>query len=146
MAAVLNRTTKVYLSSANTPDYPESDWIRNPDMSAVTGWPSKYWIITGDVVSLMDAQQRALVDEAEAAATRDLVVTQIDNIEDLLRAVVLMTLDELNGHALKINAILDAVDAATSLSDLKTRVGTITDYPQRTPQQARTVIRSKLGI
>jgi hypothetical protein len=60
------------------------------------------------------------------------------------RAVAAVLLDELNAHADKINAILSAVDAATSLADLKTRIGLIADYPQRTLAQAKTSINNKI--
>lgn len=63
----------------------------------------------------------------------------------LIRAVVLLVLDEFNSHALKINAILDAVDAATSLADLKTRVAAIVDYPPRTAAQLKTAIQNKIN-
>ena len=66
MASVLNRTTKEVLPSVNTPDYSPKDWIINPDLTAVNGFPSKYWIITGDVVTLMSDVERAAVDAAEA--------------------------------------------------------------------------------
>ena len=62
----------------------------------------------------------------------------------LLRAIAATLLDELNGHADKINAILSAVDAASSLADLKTRIGLIADYPQRTLAQAKTSILNKI--
>ena len=45
MASVLNKQTKAYLVSVNTPDYPESEWIINPDMSEVVGLAPKYWKI-----------------------------------------------------------------------------------------------------
>jgi hypothetical protein len=64
MASVLNRTTKEYRASANTPDFPEIDWIINPDMSAVVGFDSRYWVITGDVVSLMAEVDRTALDAA----------------------------------------------------------------------------------
>ena len=41
--------------------------------------------------------------------------------------------------------VLDAVDAATTLADLKTRYAAITDYPQRTIQQMQNAVRGKLG-
>lgn len=68
MASAVHRTTKQYLASVNTPEYPTVDWIINPDLSAVTGWASKYWLISGDTVSLMSPAQRATVDADEAAA------------------------------------------------------------------------------
>lgn len=50
MANVLNRQSRLYLKSVNTPDYPESDWIINPDLSAVSGLPSQYWVIETSVI------------------------------------------------------------------------------------------------
>lgn len=67
MAAVLNRVTKQYLGSVNTPDYPINNWIYNPDMSVVAGYENKYWLIIGDVVSLMGQSQRDAVDSTLAA-------------------------------------------------------------------------------
>jgi len=69
MASVLNRTTKEFRPTANTPDYPVISWIINPDMSAVAGFPSKYWKITGDIVSLMSAAEQAQVDLDEFLLT-----------------------------------------------------------------------------
>ena len=146
MANVLNRTTKLYLVSVNEPDYPQQDWIWNPDISAVTGWPARYWVITGDSVTLMDAAARAALDALLLSESRDDLVNQLTSVEDLMRALMLVILDEFNNHALKINSILDAVDAATSLADLKTRIAAIPDYPQRTADQIRTAIRNQLGI
>lgn len=68
MANVLNRVSKQFLLSVNTPDYPSSDWIINPDFSAVAGYPDKYWTISGDNILLMSDIERAAVDAAEVAA------------------------------------------------------------------------------
>ncbi len=65
MANVLNRTTKEYLTSVNTPDFDVSLWVINPDLSAVIGFASKYWIITGDVVTLQNQAQRDITDDTE---------------------------------------------------------------------------------
>lgn len=51
MANVLNRKTKQYIKSVNTPDYPKSDWIHNPILPICS---FKYWIIEGDMVRVMD--------------------------------------------------------------------------------------------
>lgn len=145
MANVLNRTTKAYVTSANTPDYPVAEWIIDPDMTAVVGYPSQYWIITGDVVTLMDAAARAQVDTAAVNASRDSTAAVLNEPEAYPRGYALVALDELNAHALKVNSILDAVDAATTLADMKTRIAAITDYPQRTINQMQNAVRSKLG-
>jgi hypothetical protein len=63
MANVLNRTTNEYLLSVNTPDYDPASWIINPDLSAVLGVPSAYWVITGDVVTLASNALRNVIDD-----------------------------------------------------------------------------------
>ncbi len=68
MANVLNRTTLQFLASVNTPDFPSAAWIINPDLSAVQGLPTKYWKVTGDVVSAMSIAERDVVDDNEVLA------------------------------------------------------------------------------
>ena len=65
MADVLNRTTLQYPQSVNTPNYPESDWIINPDLSQVEGYESKYWVLNGDSILLMTQAERDAVDASE---------------------------------------------------------------------------------
>jgi len=77
MADVLNRTTKEYWQSVNTPEYPPAAWLINPDLSAVRGQSVKYWKIDGDVVSLMDATEQAAVEAA-------LNATRLQAVEDFL--------------------------------------------------------------
>lgn len=145
MANVLNRATRQYLRSVNEPDYLVQDWIINPNLDAVVGFRSAYWVITGDAVSLMTQSQRNAVDAAELSAQRDGLATQFNEAEDILRAFMLIVLDEFNAHTDKVNSLLDAMDASTSLADMKTRVGAITNYPTRTPAQLITAIRNRLG-
>lgn len=71
MASVLNKTTLQYIESVNTPDYPTSDWIVNPDMSNVEGVPLKYWKLDGtDVVEMSQAEKEA-VDAAGLQSRKD---------------------------------------------------------------------------
>lgn len=152
MANVLHRTTKEYRTSVNTPDFPVVDWIHNPDLSVVTGFAPKYWEIRGDLVGLMDQAERDAVDAAEAqalldaarAAAKAAYDAALEEFSKALKAVALLTQDELNLHALKINAILDAIDGASSLSTLKTAVAAIADYPQRTPAQLKAAFDNKV--
>lgn len=145
MANVLHRSTREYLRSVHGPAYPMEEWIHDPILEAVEGYQNKYWIVTGDTVSLMNQAQRDAVDAADLIAIRDSAASELSKVESILRAFMLVVIDEFNAHALKHNAILTAIDSATSLADLKTRVGTITDYPSRTTDQLRTAIRNKLG-
>lgn len=71
MASVLHRTTKEFRGSVNTPDFDVGTWIINPDLSAVTGQPNKYWIIDppgSDTVRLATAPEQAVIDAAIADA------------------------------------------------------------------------------
>lgn len=145
MASVLNRATKAYLASVNTPDFPVIDWIINPDISAVAGQPSRYWNIVGDVVSLMSQSERNAVDTALLATGRDAVVSALTNAEDLQRAFMLLVMDELNSRTTKMNALLTAIDNAGTLAALKTTVAGIADLPARTEADLRAAIRNKLG-
>lgn len=145
MATVLNRTTKQLIPSANTIDYPVESWIINPDLSAVTGFSSKYWVIAGDVVSLMSQAERDTVDANELQAARDAVAAQMDQMENYLRAFALVMLDEINLHATRVTAILDAIDNNSTLANIRTAVALIPDVPTRTIAQLKTALRNKLG-
>jgi len=121
VASVLNRTTKVFFPSVNTPDFPVEQWIHNPDMSAVAGQPPRYWTVSGDTVTLLDRAARDAVDAALLVSGREATVSQVDSPDDILRALVLVMLDEIN--TLRAQHSLQA----------------------RTITQLRTAMRNKLG-
>lgn len=145
MADVLNRTTNQYRRSVNTPDFPVSDWIHNPDLSAVMGFDSRYWVITGDTVSLMDQAARDAVDAAELSTQRDSVAGRMDRAESFERAFALLMLDELNRQADRFNELLNAIDTATNLGNLRSTVQGINDLPVRTAVQLRTALRNRMN-
>jgi len=145
MANVLNRTSKQYVASANTPEYPVAEWIINPDLSGVVGVPTKYWSISGDTVMEMSQAEKDAVDTAETEAFRDGTAERVDQVEDIIRALSLVLLDELNLHAERTNGILTAIDNGASLAAIKTAVLAIQDVPLRTIQQLKNGLRSKLG-
>lgn len=146
MSSALNRTTRAYLTSVNTPEYPVGSWIIEPDMSAVAGFASKYWIITGDVVTLMDAGARAAVDAAELGAARDAVVAGMDALEAYDRAFANIVLDEVNDLRAWVASFKVEAAAATSLANLQTRIATLPATPARTLAQLKTALRNKLGV
>ncbi len=145
MANVLNRTTKEYLKSVSTSNYDSVDWIINPDLSAVVGFESKYWAISGDIVTLMDQASRDAVDVTELSQQRDSLSNSLANTEDILRAIVLVLIDQFGNHATEHNALLSTISNASSLNDLKSSVAAMTPLNVPTIQQARTQIRNKLG-
>jgi len=120
MSSVLNRITKEFRRSANTPDYPIGDWIINPDMSAVRGKPSKYWVISGDSVSLMSRAARDLIDADEESGRIDETADRMEKAKSFDRALILTLIDEIN--------------------ILRARHG----MNPRTPRQFRNALRSKL--
>ena len=99
MANWLHRTTKQYLTSTSPASLPEpkNRYIENPDISAVLGQPSRYWLITGNVVSLLNVTPRQVIDAAIEVARKDSLSNQVDT-DDLLRAVSKTNLDLFNAE------------------------------------------------
>ena len=56
MANVINRITKKYLKSVNTPDYPELEWIINPELPDCE---PKHFVIEGDAVREITVLEKA---------------------------------------------------------------------------------------
>lgn len=125
MAAVLNRTTKEFKGSAHTPNFDPADWIINPDLAAVAGQPVKYWIITGDVVTLASPSERTVIDDAIAATratkAKEEEKDRFDN-ERLLKAFAELVIDQFN--------VLRAIEG----------------LPDLTFAQLRTAIRNKIDV
>lgn len=149
MADVINTTELETRSSVNEglPPYNVAPWvvITRTQYDLWSAIPQRYrkWVV--DHVEEMTQPEKDAIDLAEMQAARDLIVQQIDHVEDVLRAVVLMVVDELNRHADTTNALLDAIDAAGSLASLKGTVAGIQNLPTRTVAQVRSAIRNKLG-
>lgn len=126
MADVLNRFTKEYRRSVHTPDYPAVDWIRNPDLSAVAGLASKYWLVSGDTVSAMSQAQRDAVDAQEAAdevaADRAAQKTRMDT-ERLLKAMAVYFAQQIN--VLRQGQSLPPLSAADVRAGIKALVDTV---------------------
>ena len=74
-----------------------ANWIHAPNLSAVAGFRNIYWIIIGDVISLMSPAERDAVDAAAETAQRDArVADEVDRLESVLRQVVKLVVQELN--------------------------------------------------
>lgn len=73
-----------------------AEWLYDPDLSAVTGQPTKYWFITGDNVTLITLGARNTVDAAEDEARLDSIADQLDQTQTILKAFAQVMLDEIN--------------------------------------------------
>lgn len=86
MANVLNRRTKAYLRSVNTPDYDTSDWMINPDLSQVEGIAQKYWVleiatnVISEAYSEIDPDTLEQIDYPQVTEQVDIVrpMTQVE--------------------------------------------------------------------
>ena len=123
MPAWLHRTDKTVLGSVASADLPESiaNYIEEPDLSAVTGQPAKYWIVTGDVVLLADLATRDAIDAAELSDQRDEFTNDIDRTDTFLRAFALVVLDEFNSlrekHGLSLRSVAQLKAAVRNKAD-----------------------------
>ena len=146
MGRWVHRTTKQLLESVSPASLsePQANYISEPDLSAVVGQPNRYWTITGDVISLMDQAARDAIDAADDATQLDAIADELTQIRTITRTFAEVVLDELNAHALKTNEILDAIDGASNLAQVKSAVASIANYPQRTLAQLRNAVRGKI--
>lgn len=144
---VIHRTTLQFIASANEPDFPEPTWKWDPDMSQVLGLARNYW--KWDPVAErpvpMTAGEQSAVNAAKLAASRDAAAATLTQVENVLRAVFLIILDEFNLHTAKVNSILTAIDANATLANIRTAIAAIPDLSARTEQQLRTAIRNRMG-
>lgn len=92
-----HRTTRVQLRSVASADLPnpQSEYIEEPDYSAVEGQPVKYWEVAGDVISLADQATRDAIDLAENNVRKDSLADEVET-NDLLRAIAETNLDLFN--------------------------------------------------
>ena len=100
-----------------------ANWIHAPDLSAVAGFPNVYWIIIGDVISLMSQTERDAVDAAILETRRDSVAAELDALEGILRAFMKIVLSEIN----------------------IVRAGLKPSLPARTFTQLKSALRNELG-
>ncbi len=137
MPNYLHRTTKQYLQSVSPASLsePAANYIFMPDLSAVAGVPSQYWIITGDVVSEMSQAEKDVVDAANLSEARDGAIQEdIDELESVLRQVVQMTIDELNILRQQFN-----------ITTAESNQLTTTAFADRTMAQVKNQLRNDLG-
>jgi len=157
MSDFLNRSDlTVYVRSGNDPDFPDPPWLLVPPGSGnatlIATVPGKYLKIAGDVLSEMDAGEKATVDAAEAAAeladnratsTANVDANEVQGFD--LRALI-ETFNKRDNYLVnrvaELQAALDAVKASSGPADniraaipawwlatnTRTKPETVTDY------------------
>jgi len=132
MSEVVHRVSKQRRRSVHTPNFPSSDWIINPDLSAVENVPQQYWKIEGDTVSEMSQAEKDAVDASLLPAAKDRKHQQIKGRSVQLMAEALADLDPgdnvgqfqsslnsaLRGKSQAAKVLKDQIDSASTLSEL----------------------------
>lgn len=60
--SVINRATFEYKSGVDSGAYDTAAWLRDPDVSALSAVPKKYWKVSGDTVVEMSSSEKAIAD------------------------------------------------------------------------------------
>lgn len=148
MADVLNTETTEMRMSVNegAAPYDSPPWIviTREQYNLWSIIPQQYRKWVNDHIEEMSQPEKDAVDAAAMQAQLDSVVQQVDKQGDILRAFMLMVLDEFNRHSTLSNGIKSAIDNGTNLTAIKTPVAALSSVPTRTAQQFRAALRAKL--
>lgn len=98
MPLFIHRTTFQVLPSTSPASLSEpiGNYVQDPDLSPVAGFPSRYWSLAGDIFSLVDQSTRDAIDAALLVTQRDELANDIDRAESFMKAFALVVLDEFN--------------------------------------------------
>lgn len=146
MASLLNTSTLEILRSADETKL-SAPWLVISEQNAAT-WqaiPPQYRKLVGEVIEAMTQAEQDAVDASHRQAARAAAAAQLEQQEDILRAFMLIVLDDRNVLAARLSSILDAIDGASSLATLKTAVASINNPRQYDEQQLRDAIKARLG-
>lgn len=152
MANVLHKTRVPidYRPSVDTPQFPEVDWFRNPDISAVAAVPQKYWRVGTNPVEEMSQAEKDAVDAADvssatssAKASADAAIDGNDGYD--LRALAKLMIDELNVLRQWNAALKAAANASTNFATLKSGLLALPNTPDRTLSQAKAAYKNLIA-
>lgn len=125
----------------------------DPDFTAALSTPSAYWIrrSPGLWEAMTGVEQTVVINAAINATTATITTQALNNVDAFdsinlaQRGFALVTLDEINTLREWITTFKADVAAATSLTDLKTRVAAEPNFPDRTPTQLKNAVKTKIS-
>lgn len=146
MASLLNTSTLEILRSADETKY-SAPWtvLSEQNAAAWLAIPPQYRKLNGQAIEEMTQAEKDAVIAAQRQAARNAAAAQLEQQEDILRAFMLIVLDDRNVLAARLASLLDAIDGASSLATLKTAVASINNPRQYDEQQLRDAIKARLG-
>jgi hypothetical protein len=117
-------------------------WV--DDGARYTETVTEIW--TADELAAQEVHRQAEAAAAQAAEAAALLAMQseLDNAERITKGLALTILDELNRIASRMRDFDAAVQAASTLPDLKTRVAALSKIPDRTAAQLKAAVKAKV--
>lgn len=133
----------IYNAQANTvktfirDDYPQGytppeGYTLVPHDELPQGWTPEPDTSHQEFVQQLRQQAKAILDEQQAANSA------------VLRALVLVLIDEVNHLRQWVTALKAQIGLSTNLANMQTRIGQFPDLPDRTGTQARDAIKGKI--
>jgi hypothetical protein len=98
--------------------------------------------LSQEALAQMELERQDEAAAAEAAFTA--MQAELDNAQLITKGLALTILDELNRITKRIRNFDAAVQAATSLADLKIRVAGLLPIPDRTAAQLKAAVKAKV--
>jgi hypothetical protein len=132
---------------------PDDDWGPNAQSTNTYAELAAAWRGASGVPTLeqmqaewaaIEAGRPAALLAAARARAKELLDLSEDGREKLARAIVLVSMDEVNALRAWVTAFKGAVAASSSLADLKSRVAALDNLPQRTAALAKTAVRNRI--
>lgn len=91
----LHRTKLHVIEFGDTSVFDSAEWVIDVDLSAVIAWPKRYWVVTGDVVTLSSSADSDL-QTAKIIDAKDTEAEKIEIASSFVGAFALLVLDEIN--------------------------------------------------
>lgn len=136
-----------YRLNQNESDYTgRTDVVVDPNVSAFSNLPLRYWKVVAGVVQLMTLAEQAEVDAVFLRANAKVNLSGKSDLGVILRAFSDITKDEINILRQWIVSFKVEAAAATNLSNFQSRIASLPNLPDRTLAQLKTAIENRIDV